>query len=223
LTGPGNRRAFSSALRDRLDDNDPDSMILALFDPDGLTAYNDAFGHAAGDALGQRLAGVPVGVLTANGAVHRIGGDEFCALLPGGDDRDALLGAATAVLSAHTDGFSICASLGSVRPPQETDDLEAAQRLADQRMYARKHRSQRSNAAQEVKHALLSALAHRNPDRFDDADDVAGLAALTALSLQCTPVGYRALKFPRGRRASEQRGMGDEGVQTAWEPSGERC
>jgi diguanylate cyclase (GGDEF)-like protein len=185
LTGLGNRRALSTALGQRLGSEAPTPLLLALFDLDGFKSYNDSFGHAAGDALLQRLATRLAAVLPAPAGVYRMGGDEFCALLPGGDDGAALLRAATAVLSEHGEGFSISASLGSVQLPEETDDVEEALRLADQRMYANKHGSRRAGAAYEVKRALLSALAQRDPELSDHLDDVGVLAERTALELGC--------------------------------------
>ncbi len=175
LTGLGNRRALAHALRLRLEDDNPRPMILALFDLDGFKSYNDSFGHAAGDALLQRLA-TALAVVIGSPSAFRMGGDEFCALLPGGDEGVALLRGASAVLSEHGDGFSISASLGSVSLPDETDDVQEALRLADQRMYANKHGLRRSGAAQEVKRALLSALAQRDPGLSDHLDGVAELA-----------------------------------------------
>jgi two-component system, cell cycle response regulator len=186
LTGLGNRRGFKAALEKRLDIVEPEPMILALFDLDGFKTYNDSFGHAAGDALLQRLATALGAVLTAPASVYRMGGDEFCALLPGGDEGQALLRAAAAVLTDHGDGFSISASLGSVELPQETDDVEEALRLADQRMYAHKHGMRRSGAAHEVKRALLSALAQRDPELSDHLDGVAHLAEQVARELGCS-------------------------------------
>jgi two-component system cell cycle response regulator len=156
LTGLGNRRALSATLEQRLDEAEPTAIILALFDLDGFKSYNDTFGHAAGDVLLQRLATALAAVLTGPASVYRMGGDEFCALLPGGDDGEALLRAAAAVLTDHGDGFSISASLGSVQLPRETNDVEEALRLADQRMYAHKNGSRRAGAAHEVKRARCS-------------------------------------------------------------------
>ena len=195
LTGLGNRRAFAVALGDRLDDHDPEPMILALFDLDGFKSYNDNFGHAAGDALLQRLAQGLESVIGADGGVYRMGGDEFCALLPGGDGGDALLRASVGVLSDHGDGFTIKASLGSVRLPEETSDVEEALRLADQRMYAHKSGGRRATAALEVKHALLSALAHRDPELSEHVDDVAELAAGVAASLGCDSAEVEAVRI----------------------------
>ena len=162
-------------------------MILALFDLDGFKSYNDSFGHAAGDALLQRLATGLSAVLTPPASAYRMGGDEFCALLPGGDHGEALLTAAAAVLAAHGDGFAISASMGSVCLPEETDDVGEALRLADQRMYAHKNGARRSGAAQEVKRALLSALAQRDPGLSDHVSDVAELADQVARVMGCPP------------------------------------
>ena len=195
LTGLGNRRAFALALGDRLDDDDPDPLIIALFDLDGFKSYNDTFGHAAGDALLQRLAAAPRAAIGPNAGAYRMGGDEFCTLLPGGADGDALVGAALGALSDHGDGFAITASLGSVRLPEETRDAQEALRLADQRMYARKSQGRRATAALEVKHALLSALAHRDPELSDHVDDVAELAANVAVSLGCESAQIEAIRI----------------------------
>jgi diguanylate cyclase (GGDEF)-like protein len=210
LTGLGNRRALALALKRRLDEPSPEPMILALFDLDGFKSYNDSFGHAAGDALLQRLAAALGTVLKGPASVYRMGGDEFCALLPGGDTGQTLLRAASAVLTDQGDGFSISASRGSVALPDETDDVEEALRLADQRMYAHKRQSRREDAAQEVKRALLSALAQRDPGLGDHVDDVGVLAEQTAFELGC-PAG----QAERIRIAAELHDIGKMAIPEA--------
>ncbi len=186
LTGLGNRRALSNALAERLLEDHPSPMILALFDLDGFKSYNDSFGHAAGDALLQRLA-LALAAVISRPSVFRMGGDEFCALLPGGDDGETLLRAASAVLSEHGDGFSITASVGHVSLPGETDDVEEALRLADQRMYTHKNGVRRAGAAHEVTRVLLLALAQRDPELSGHLNDVAKLAEKAAESMGCSP------------------------------------
>ena len=73
LTGLPNRRALTADLDAALASGR--EHTLAFFDLDGFKEYNDTFGHAAGDALLQRLAAALGG--------YRLGGDEFCLLLPG--------------------------------------------------------------------------------------------------------------------------------------------
>ena len=186
LTGLGNRRALAAALAQRIDRAAPTPTLLALFDLDGFKTYNDSFGHAAGDALLTRLAAGLRAVLPAETCgAFRMGGDEFCVLLPGDDRGEALLLACSAVLAEQGDGFTITASRGSVTLPQETRDVTEALRLADQRMYANKDAGRRAGAAHEVKRALLSALAQRDPDLCHHLDDVGTLAIGTARQLGC--------------------------------------
>jgi two-component system, cell cycle response regulator len=185
LTGLGNRRALSLALTARMDAEPPTPLTLALFDLDGFKAYNDSFGHAAGDALLQRMAAALTAILGDDGTTFRMGGDEFCVLLPAGDEGDVLLSAASAVLVDQGDGFSIGASFGAVRMPDETMDPGHALKLADQRMYANKQGAHRSGTAQQVKVALLSALSQRDPEIADHGRSVGSLTEQTARALGC--------------------------------------
>ncbi len=54
LTGLGNRRALAAALREMRDDLG--RAFVGMFDLDGFKAYNDTFGHPAGDDLLTRIA-----------------------------------------------------------------------------------------------------------------------------------------------------------------------
>ncbi len=58
-------------------------FTVLLVDVDGLKVVNDTFGHKAGDELLREVAGVVSASFRHNDVVARIGGDEFCALLPG--------------------------------------------------------------------------------------------------------------------------------------------
>ena len=82
LTGLGNRRKLVRDLKRLLESSSPDDeVLLAIFDLDGFKAYNDSFGHPAGDALLVRLATALQAGLASRGGAYRIGGDEFCVLL----------------------------------------------------------------------------------------------------------------------------------------------
>ena len=91
LTGLGNRRALLAELHRRAATaTAEDPLLLALFDLDGFKAYNDTFGHLAGDALLTRLGRELEAAVAGSGSAFRMGGDEFC-LLASGDDADATL------------------------------------------------------------------------------------------------------------------------------------
>lgn len=79
LTGLKNRREFDRALRTV--PREPFAVLSV--DVDGLKETNDAYGHAAGDAL-LRMVGNTLGLIVRGWDVMaRVGGDEFAALLPG--------------------------------------------------------------------------------------------------------------------------------------------
>lgn len=84
LTGTLNRRGLDAALA-ALRATSPDRPVGALaFDVDHFKAYNDRYGHVAGDAVLRRVAGAITGSLRGpDDAFGRLGGEEFFALLPG--------------------------------------------------------------------------------------------------------------------------------------------
>jgi HD-GYP domain-containing protein (c-di-GMP phosphodiesterase class II) len=122
-------------------------------------------------------------VLQGPAAAYRMGGDEFCVLVPAGEVGEAMLRAAHAVLAEQGDGFAVSASVGSVTLPDEAADSSEALRLADQRMYEDKHSTRRSGTAKEVARTLLCALEQRDPHLTDHLSDVERLASDTARAL----------------------------------------
>ena len=81
LTTLGNRRAILADMPALIRNATlARPLLLILFDLNGFKAYNDSFGHPAGDALLTRL-GVALGKsMAGRGRAYRLGGDEFCVL-----------------------------------------------------------------------------------------------------------------------------------------------
>jgi two-component system, cell cycle response regulator len=177
LTGLRNRRQLMTDLAAAAKNHPQPGrlQLLVMFDLDGFKAYNDAFGHPAGDALLERLARRLESFAAGRATAYRLGGDEFCLLgeCPA-SDVDGLLAGATASLSEQGDGFSITASHGIATMPAEASSREAAMQLADQRMYARKNRA-RASAGTQSRDVLLSVLRERRPELHEHLTDVAGL------------------------------------------------
>ena len=137
LTGLANRRRLLVDLDAALHDGHP--ATLALFDLDGFKAYNDAHGHLAGDHLLSLLAGRLAGAMPAGGRAYRLGGDEFCALLPDtGADPEVLVAPASQALASEADDRGVGCSTGWVALPNEAGTASAALSVADDRMYADK-------------------------------------------------------------------------------------
>jgi diguanylate cyclase (GGDEF)-like protein/PAS domain S-box-containing protein len=183
LTGLPNRRSLTDDLERRMAEASADRpLLLVLFDLDGFKAYNDAYGHPAGDALLCRLAHRLDASIAGRGTSYRMGGDEFCLMADVGiDGTEALIAAASAGLRQHGEGFEIGASHGAVVLPREADDPADALRIADQRMYARKSTG-RASAGRQATDTLLRALSERNPSLGTHLDDVTDL---------CEAVGRR--------------------------------
>jgi two-component system cell cycle response regulator len=164
LTGLGNRRALVQRLEETVgDDPGAGSWLFLLFDLDGFKGYNDSFGHPAGDALLQRLGSRLGAAAGPRGRAYRLGGDEFCVLVPlDGADAEALIDAASGALRAEGEGFDIGASLGAVFLPDEATRVSDALGVADRRLYAAK-RSRRASPDWQTPSALGAALPATGP------------------------------------------------------------
>lgn len=176
LTQLGNRRSLTFDLERRLRMGSGEA-ILALFDLDGFKAYNDSFGHMAGDDLLHRLGTQLAAAVEPWGKGYRLGGDEFCVLAAASTLKpEAITAAAQAALSERGGGFSIGASWGMVRLPAEATTATDAMRLADRRMYAQK--GQRANSAlSQTRGVLLGVLHEREPELDGELQGIAHLAA----------------------------------------------
>jgi diguanylate cyclase (GGDEF)-like protein len=178
LTGIPNRRQLKADLDDGLKQASPAKpLLLMLFDLNGFKAYNDTFGHPAGDALLIRLAGALDQAMTDHGgSAYRLGGDEFCVLAMVEEGRSApVVAAASQALTEHGGGFHITASYGAILLPEESQDVVEAMQLVDQRMYAQKTSGRRSPDRQS-RDVLLRALQERNPELAERHAAVARLA-----------------------------------------------
>jgi diguanylate cyclase (GGDEF)-like protein len=136
LTGLPNRRRLMRDL-DLAFTRGTGPSTLVFVDLDGFKAYNDAHGHLAGDNLLVEMGSVLRDAVADGGAAYRLGGDEFCMLLPGAvaarDPR--ITGAVRALHGTGEDRVGVGASSGVVVLPREAASPTAALRLADTRMY----------------------------------------------------------------------------------------
>ncbi|MGH3132969.1 MAG: bifunctional diguanylate cyclase/phosphohydrolase [Gaiellaceae bacterium] len=182
LTGLGNRRKLLGDLGRRLASPDTEPTLLMIFDLDGFKGYNDTFGHPAGDALLTRLGSKLADVAGRGGAAYRLGGDEFCLVVPVAEgEAESLIDRACAALSERGDGFDIGSSFGAVMLPDEAAEASEALHVADERVYAQKH-SRRLDGDRTMA-ALLEALALREPDLPVHLDSVGSLAVETGRAL----------------------------------------
>jgi diguanylate cyclase (GGDEF)-like protein len=84
LTGALNRHAFV-AYGERLilrHETAGKPLCLLLFDLDQFKSLNDRFGHAGGDAILRQFVAIARENIRPGDLLFRLGGDEFCCLLP---------------------------------------------------------------------------------------------------------------------------------------------
>ena len=91
LTGLLNHRAFQERLRAELEGvrNGTGRLTLLLLDIDNFKRINDVHGHAVGDYVLSRIAGILRGAARPEDHVCRIGGEEFVVIQPAGDAHEA--------------------------------------------------------------------------------------------------------------------------------------
>jgi diguanylate cyclase (GGDEF)-like protein len=188
LTGLGNRRALAAALREMRDDRG--GAFVGMFDLDGFKAYNDTFGHPAGDDLLIRIADRLRWVSGHDDAVFRMGGDEFCMISP---DPDNMLAAQRAI-EDRGPGYQISASLGIANIPDDASDVTAAIGIADRRMYISKQ-ARPGSVDQQVANVLLRALAERHGPLGGHSDNVSKLARRTAQELEVGEETIQAIEI----------------------------
>jgi diguanylate cyclase (GGDEF)-like protein len=213
LTGLANRRALMEDLAAAVVTPPAagHQRLLAIFDLDGFKAYNDAYGHPAGDALLARLGGrLQAFAAAGGGGAYRLGGDEFCLLTEcTAAAVDGIVGGGGAALSEHGDGFLVTASQGSVLIPSEARTREGALQLADRRMYANKSR-ERASAGSQSRDVLLSALRERQPELAEHLVGTAALALAVAEEL-----GMDSEQRDEVRRAAELHDTGKVAIPDA--------
>jgi two-component system cell cycle response regulator len=194
LTGLRNRRALAIDLDEQMVDASPEHpLLLLLFDLNGFKAYNDLYGHAAGDALLTRLGSALMRVVDGCGQAYRMGGDEFCVLTSApGDQQDELAARTRVALSERGDGFTITPALGRATIDQPDSDPDIAMLEADRRMYAEKN-GLRDSAGGQSAAVLLRVLTERHPGLGDHVNSVAALTDKVGRALHLSDEDRTAL------------------------------
>ena len=203
LTKLGNRRKLfddlEAALRLAPEAQD---HVFAIYDLDGFKRYNDSYGHPAGDSLLRRLGAKLAAAVEPDGCAYRLGGDEFCILVPShGQSAGSITEAGRAALSEQGEGFRVSASAGSILLPAEATVASEAMRLADGRMYTEK--SLRSGAERQSHELLLTLLREREPELANHHEGVSRLAVAVGREL-----AFDAEEIDVLRRAAEFHDVG---------------
>jgi diguanylate cyclase (GGDEF)-like protein len=195
LTGLPNRRRLKADLAAALESEE--SHVLVLLDLNGFKSYNDAFGHAAGDAVLVRL-GAALADASGAGTAYRMGGDEFCVLAPCAPDQIGSFSARCAArMAVRGQGFSITAAHGAVAIPGEHGTAASVLALADERMYQQK-RGGRVPAARQSANVLVALAEEHAPELARHMQAVGELAFETGVELGLVGSELDALRYAAG-------------------------
>jgi diguanylate cyclase (GGDEF)-like protein len=151
LTGLPNRRLFADRLTNAIDRSDRMRTRLALLilDLNGFKAINDTMGHQAGDQVLREVSAHLRRSVRASDTLARLGGDEFIVVATDLDINQSVDHFMESVRSAlekpilvEGQSMVVSASMGMAIYPDDADDSINLLRIADQRMYALKQRSE---------------------------------------------------------------------------------
>lgn len=163
LTGLRNRGAFNERLAEEVgqaaDTHAP--LSLLLLDIDHFKAYNDTFGHVAGDGVLRAIGRIFQEQSRQRDVVARYGGEEFAIVLPNTDEAESLLAAERirhSVERTSWPGREITVSIG-VATRCEAWTAEELIELADGALYTAKERGRN-----QVAHACQVTSALKKHD-----------------------------------------------------------
>jgi diguanylate cyclase (GGDEF)-like protein len=147
LTGTLNRSGFLVRAQQVADEYSREGRTssVVIMDLDEFKATNDQYGHAAGDLLLAGFAKIAQSQLRTEDVLGRIGGEEFCALLAGASEPEAVAIADRLRLAFAESGFDHAdatltgtVSMGVAQLGLD-EDLAAAIQRADRAMYQAKN------------------------------------------------------------------------------------
>lgn len=156
LTGAYNRHFFVEMSEKAIEQSrlrgEPVSMLM--LDLDNLKTINDHHGHAAGDAALCLIVRIGQTTLGGKDLLGRLGGDEFCALLPGSDAAQAAVVAERLLRNVREARYPFATdlrpglSIGVATVQDLSEDYETLWLRADSALYVAK-RGGRDRIAQE--------------------------------------------------------------------------
>ena len=185
---------------------DGGSVSLGIFDLDGFKAYNDTFGHPAGDALLARLGSRLSATIDRPGNAYRVGGDEFVVVTAAPDGESVLAAAATA-LSERGEGFSIGCSLRLVAILVEA--ARSSRRSRSQTSGCTRNKALTRHDAERADQGRAAPGARRAGRRPRDASRAVSPSSRASTAIR---LGLSADEIARTRLAAELHDIGKSAI-----------
>lgn len=158
LTGLYNRTAFNRDLESRVETDKATSevkippTVIFMFDLNDLKKCNDTYGHDYGDQYIMMAADILQKMFDLDGKCYRIGGDEFCALMPYvsmNEIKEKMLMLERYMKELNRRKFVVTVSMAAgyaVYREDRDEGLDGTMKRADEMMYEKKqeYKKQRS-------------------------------------------------------------------------------
>jgi diguanylate cyclase (GGDEF)-like protein/PAS domain S-box-containing protein len=168
LTGLYNRRFMEDSLKG-LDTAESLPLSIMFIDVNGLKLTNDAFGHETGDRLLKVVSGILKKACKPNHIVGRMGGDEFCIILPQ-TDKERTEAVKQSILSEtlklNPEPMIVSLAVGYAVKNTMEQDIKAIMTSADNNMYKEKLKNGRLMRSQTVEMVLSNINENYNQERI---------------------------------------------------------
>lgn len=169
LTGLFNRRVMDSIVKDMLTENNKNAQPTAIivFDANDFKIINDSYGHDIGDLALKHISSTINDMTRDSDVCIRLGGDEFCIVLPNANLEQALLMAdrlELAIFSGYFCHYKIKVSISTGCTVIEKDEnLHDALIRADKILYQnKKNKVENKKALQQQ----LNNYIFKSPPKF---------------------------------------------------------
>jgi len=200
LTGLHNRIYFK-AEQDRLDTENQLPLSIILGDINGLKLINDAFGHAKGDMIIVETAKILKSCCREKDVLARIGGDEFCILLPDTNSEMALeilnkikKACADYNRNISNEAYNISISLGYCTKETVEMDLDKVIKAAEDYMYKCKLLERKSSHS-DIIASIKATMFEKNKETDEHADRLAVLSKMVGKKLNLPPTALDELEL----------------------------
>lgn len=161
LTGAYNRRFFNARLKEEISRAKRSQTPIGLIylDIDHFKKYNDTNGHPGGDVLLKQFTGVLKNTVRVTDILARIGGEEFCVIVPDTNLEGAAKLAEKIRKNVETTSFPngekqplgmVSCSLGVSEYPSLASDEEGLVKCADEALYKIKQAARNAVGVGEV-------------------------------------------------------------------------
>ncbi len=191
LTGLFNR-AFFDTEKTRLDTPRQLPLSIIMGDIDGLKLTNDMFGHGEGDKLLLGIADILSSCCRNEDIISRIGGDEFCIILPKASKEVAqtICRRITKACEKNESGsnsevFTPSISLGHATKNSKEESIDMIIKAAEEDMYKHKlleRKSMHSSIIASIKATMLE----KSHETEEHAERLISLSRMLGQSLSLT-------------------------------------